>query len=129
VGLDRACFITAETEPERRTADRAQGILFVLRSAIPWEMLPQEVGCGSGMTCCMRLRGWQAEEIWNLIHFALLDWLSGVSRLDWSKVMLDSCSVRAVFGGSAAARTPPIARVAVHQGDTRFLVRLLAILL
>jgi hypothetical protein len=27
------------------------GILFVLRSGIPWEMLPQELGCGSGMTC------------------------------------------------------------------------------
>ena len=27
------------------------GILFVLKSGIPWEMLPQEMGCGSGMTC------------------------------------------------------------------------------
>ena len=26
------------------------GILFVLKSGIPWEMLPQEMGCGSGMT-------------------------------------------------------------------------------
>ncbi|BEU69707.1 hypothetical protein MAFF301069_42620 (plasmid) [Ralstonia pseudosolanacearum] len=24
------------------------GILFVLQSGIPWEMLPQEMGCGSG---------------------------------------------------------------------------------
>jgi len=33
--------------------DRAAliGILFVLKSGIPWEMLPQEMGCGSGMTC------------------------------------------------------------------------------
>ena len=32
--------------------DRAAlaGILFVLKSGIPWEMLPQELGCGSGMT-------------------------------------------------------------------------------
>jgi transposase len=40
--------------------DRAAltGILFVLRSGIPWEMLPQEMGCGSGMTCWRRLRDW-----------------------------------------------------------------------
>jgi transposase len=33
-----------------RVADRAclSGILFVLRSRIPWQMLPQELGCRSG---------------------------------------------------------------------------------
>jgi transposase len=44
-----------------RLPDRAclTGILFVLRSGILWEMLPQELGCGSGMTCWRRLRDWQ----------------------------------------------------------------------
>jgi hypothetical protein len=32
---------------------RLAGIIFVLRSGIPWEMLPQELLCGSGMTCCV----------------------------------------------------------------------------
>jgi transposase len=35
------------------------GILFVLKTGIPWERLPQEMGCGSGMTCWRRLRDWQ----------------------------------------------------------------------
>jgi transposase len=37
----------------RTIVDRAAltGIVFVLKSGIPWEMLPQELGCGSGMTC------------------------------------------------------------------------------
>jgi transposase len=30
------------------------GIVFVLKSGIPWEMLPQEMGCGSGVTCWRR---------------------------------------------------------------------------
>jgi transposase len=40
------------------------GILFVLQSGIPWEMLPQEMGCGSGMTCWRRLRDWQGAGVW-----------------------------------------------------------------
>jgi transposase len=83
-----------------RLSDRAcLTILFVLRSGIPWEMLPQELGCGSGMTCWRRLRDWQGAGIWRLIHFALLDWLSRFGQIDWSCAVLDSCSVRAVFGG------------------------------
>jgi transposase len=93
-----------------RVPDRAclKGILFVLRSGIPWEMLPKELGCGSGMTCWRRLRDWHEAGIWDLIHFALLDWLSRYSRIDWSRAVVDSCSVRAVFGGSRRARIPPI---------------------
>jgi transposase len=32
------------------------GIIFVLKSGIPWEMLPQEMGCRSGMTGWRRLK-------------------------------------------------------------------------
>jgi transposase len=48
-----------------RVPDRAclRGIVFVLRSGIPWEMLPKELSC-SGMTCWRRLRGWQDAGIW-----------------------------------------------------------------
>lgn len=51
-------------------ADRAAltGIVFVLRSGIPWEMLPQEMGCGSGMTCWRRLRDWQVAGVWDRLH-------------------------------------------------------------
>lgn len=43
-----------------RVSDRAclTGILFVLKTGIPWEWLPQEMGCGVGMTCWRRLRDW-----------------------------------------------------------------------
>jgi transposase len=84
-----------------RLTDRAclAGIIFVLRSGIPWRMLPKRLGCGSGMTCWRRLRDWQQDGIWDFIHFALLDWLSRDGQIDWSRAVVDSCSVRAVFGG------------------------------
>jgi len=84
-----------------RLPDRAclTGILFVLRSGIPWEMLPQELGWGSGMTCWRRLRDWQEAGIWQLIHFSLLDWLARYGRIDWSRAVVDGSSIRAVFGG------------------------------
>jgi transposase len=84
-----------------RLSDRAclSGIVFVLRSGIPWEMLPQEMGCGSGMSCWRRLRDWEHAGIWQLIHFVLLDWLSRYGQIDWSRAVVDSCSIRAVFGG------------------------------
>src|SRR5262249_20696877 len=49
------------------------GILFVLKSGIPWEVLPQEMGSGSGMTCWRRLRDWQAAGVWTRLHCVLLD--------------------------------------------------------
>ena len=58
-----------------RVSDRAAltGILFVLMSGIPWRMLPQEMGCGSGMTCWRRLpSGWHEAGVWRRLHQALL---------------------------------------------------------
>jgi transposase len=48
------------------------GILFVLKAGIPWEMLPQEMGCGSGMTCWRRLRDWHYTGVWQQLHAMLL---------------------------------------------------------
>ena len=55
--------------------DRAvlTGILFVLRSGIPWNMLPREMGCGSGTTCWRRLVRWQRAGVWKRLHRVLLD--------------------------------------------------------
>ena len=85
------------------------GILFVLRTGIPWEMLPQEMGCGSGMTCWRRLRDWQEAGVWDELHCQLLDQLQAADQIDWSRAVVDSASVRAVLGGQKQARTLPIA--------------------
>jgi transposase len=89
------------------------GILFVLRSGIPWEMLPKEMGCGSGMTCWRRLKYWQRREVWRRLHQVLLSELRGAERLDFSRVIADSSSIRAVGAGKKLDRTQPIAVVRV----------------
>jgi transposase len=74
------------------------GILFVLRTGIPWEYLSAEMGC-SGMTCWRRLYAWQRSGLWDAIHLVLLAKLQGAEQLDWSRAVVDSSSVRAVGGG------------------------------
>jgi len=82
------------------------GILFVLKTGIPWEDLPCEMGCGSGMTCWRRLRDWQADGTWDKIHKVLLDKLRGADKIDWSRALIDSSSVRAAYGGGATGPSP-----------------------
>lgn len=102
-------------EPEKprggrpRISDRAAltGILFVLRSGTPWELLPAEMGCGSGMTCRRRLRDWQRAGVWDRLQRVLLDRLGKRNAIDFSRAALDSASVRAKGGARRPARTRP----------------------
>src|SRR5262245_35268633 len=86
----------------RSITDRAAltGIVFVLKSGIPWEMLPQELGCGSGMTCWRRLRDWQRAGVWRCLHRALLQRLQDAGLIDWTRASLDSARVPAPGGRS-----------------------------
>jgi len=90
-----------------RVPDRAcwTGIIFVLKSGIPWEMVPQEMGCGSGVTCWRRLRDWQDAGVWDRLHRTLLDRLGEAGRIDWSRASLDSASVPAKRGAIRPDRT------------------------
>ena len=102
------------TEPAKpqggrpRMSDRAAltGILFVLKSGIAWEMLPQELGCGSGMTCWRRLRDWQQAGVWDRLHQPLLQRLADAEQLDWLRASLDSASVAAKRGAKRLDRIP-----------------------
>jgi transposase len=80
-----------------RVPDRAAltGILFVLKTGIPWEYLPAEMGCGSGMTCWRRLRDWYQAGVWRRLHQVLLEELAQADRIDWDRAALDSAAVPA----------------------------------
>ncbi len=106
-----------------RIPDRAclTGIVFVLKSGIPWELLPQELGCGSGMTCWRRLRDWQKAGVWARLHRALLDRLGEADRIDWERACLDSASVPAKKGAPPPGRTR---RIAANRARSATLFRI-----
>ena len=91
------------------------GILFVLKTGIPWEMLPQEMGCGSGMTCWRRLKEWHHTGVWKRLHQALLDRLGEANHIDWSRASLDSASVPAAGGAKRPGR---IRRIAANRAPS-----------
>ncbi len=101
-----------------RVPDRAclTGIIVVRKTGIQWELLPQEMGCGSGMTCWRRLRDWQAAGVWERLHHALLDRLGAAGRIDWSRACVDSANVPAKRGARRLAPTRPIARNPAPNG-------------
>jgi len=94
-----------------RVSDRAAltGILFVLQAGLPWQMLPHEMGCGSGSTCWRRLVAWHRAGVWQRLHEVLLAELRRRGRLDLSWAIVDSSSLRALRGGKKLDRTQPIA--------------------
>ena len=103
-----------------RVDDRAAltGSVFVLKSGIPWEMLPQEMGCGSGVTCWRRLKEWQEAGIWERLLQALLDRLGEADQIDWERASLDSASVPAKKGAEKPAR---IRRIGENRGRSAIL--------
>ena len=94
------------------------GILLVLATGLPWEQLPPEMGCGSGMTCWRRLRDWQKAGIWDRLHVLLLERLSQADQLDWSRASLDAGSVPAPGGAKKPGR---IQRIAANRARSAIL--------
>ena len=93
--------------PNRRTLT---GVIFVLRTGIPWQALPKEMGCGSGSTCWRRFAEWTRLAVWSKLHALFLSALGKTGQINLERAVLDSASVRAVFGGHIPGRTRPIGR-------------------
>jgi transposase len=105
-----------------RVDDRAAltGIIFVLKSGIPWEMLPKEMGCGSGMTCWGRLKEWHEAGVWERLHRVLLDRLGEADQIDWERASLDSASIPAKRG---VQRPERIRQIKERRGRSATLFR------
>lgn len=82
------------------------GILFILKTGIPWENLPLEMGCGCGMTCWRRLQAWHQAGVWAQLHQVLLARLDNANLINWSRAAVDSTFARAKGGVEGSGKNP-----------------------
>src|SRR5579871_3680736 len=81
------------------------GVVFVLKTGVPWQALPREMNCGSGSTCWRRFAEWTRLSVWSKLHTLILSVLGQAGKVHLSRAVIDSASVRAVLGGAIPART------------------------
>jgi len=95
--------------PGRKPLDRRKvltGIIFVLKTGIAWEDLPQEMGCGSGMSCLNYLKAWHQAGVWVSLHQVLLQALEDADKIDWQRGAVDASFARALGGGEDTGPNP-----------------------
>jgi transposase len=82
------------------------GIVFVLRTGVPWEHLPATSEWPSGQTCLRGLRRWQRAGVWKGLFMKLLGELARKGKIHWQRAIVDSASVRAPHGGRKTGPNP-----------------------
>ena len=92
-----------------------EGIIFVLKSGMPWQMLTTSLRYGSGSTCWRRFHAWTRAGVWPKLHRYLLRVLGRRGKINLERVVIDSASLRAQKGGRTPGRIPRIgARTAAN---------------
>jgi transposase len=82
-------------------------IVYMARTSTPWRLLPaRELGCGSPATAWRRLDEWAKAGVFEALHLEVLDRLGEQGHLDWTRVSVDSASVRAKHGGDHVGANP-----------------------
>lgn len=99
----------------KRHDDRAclEGILFVLRYAIPWAELPSVEGWPSGQTCWRRFHEWRRAGVWEQLLVRVQELLEREGMVDWSRAIADASLVDTKKGAARSAARCGAARVAV----------------
>jgi len=81
------------------------GLIFLLRTGLPWRFIPKELGCGSGVTCWRRLRDWTEAGVWPRLLAKMVETSGREGKVDASLAVMDSASFRALLGGITPDRT------------------------
>jgi transposase len=82
------------------------GIIFVLKTGVPWKSLPATSDFPSGHTCRRRLIEWDQAGVWQRLWQSILAELHSEGHLDWERGVVDSSSVRAGHGGEKTGKNP-----------------------
>ena len=88
-----------------RVDDRAclEGILFVLRYAVPWAELPAVEGWPSGQTCWRRFHEWRQAGVWEQLLLRMQELLEAEGLVDWSRAIADASLVDTKKGAARLA--------------------------
>lgn len=93
----------------RKPTDARQvmtGIIFALKTGVPWKNLPATSDFPSGHTCRRRLLEWHARGVWHKLWQNILSELQAEGQLSWERAIVDSSSVRAGHGGEKTGKSP-----------------------
>jgi transposase len=98
----------------KRVPDRLcfEGIVFVLRSGLPWRRVPRHDDRPCGVTCWRRFEEWASDGVWDRLHESLVCELGVAGALDLDRAIVDSSQALAKKGAnlSAKARSTGAAR-------------------
>ncbi|MFI7246517.1 IS5 family transposase [Streptomyces qinglanensis] len=83
-----------------------QGILYVLYNDISWQLLPLELGFGSGQTCWRRLGRWHEVGVFDQLHRLLLAELHAAASWTGPGACVDASHISAKKGGGATGPSP-----------------------
>ena len=91
----------------KRADDRAvlAAIVYLVQAGCSWTKLPAVMFGVGRSTVHRRFTEWTASGLWVLLHQQFLHQLGMMSEIDWSRVIVDSISLRAQKGATRPAQT------------------------
>ena len=90
--------------PARDDRQMLAAIVYVLRTGIPWNALPRELGASS--TVYDRFRLWERQGVFERLWAAGLAAFDEGEGLEWEWQSLDGTQIKAPFGGDATGANP-----------------------
>jgi transposase len=93
--------------PGRQPADDRlclEGVVYVLRSGMPWRTVPRHDGRPSASACYGRFRAWTQAGVWDRLWQVVVDDLAAQGRLDTRRALVDSTLILAKKGASCSAK-------------------------